>query len=604
MSGVFYLKKSCIFAAVFHFHRIKRNNALRNVNRKFLLMFFFSVANLLLMHWQLVLTVEYEYPFRADAIWSNVFACLIDTSVFFLVGLLGTWGRVKLSLLITFVSTWLLALFNVVYARFFGHYIPAMAITQVGNLMDGEVAKCILEGFRWVDLCYVGLAFLFGWLYVGRKTMERGWWNLGACLKTLGIVWGAMLASVAAFIVVMGLFRDDSFKVSYTRFSPMRMQYYQAPNNMLFRGGFFRRSWTCREDFFQGKMTLTEVQKEKIEREYKDYSERESWGERPRESRNLIFIIVESYLSATSNLKVDGKEITPFLNQLKRDSSVYYNGHVQSNIKMGESSDGQFIYMTGLLPLKSDITVNLMKGRTVQGLPKVLAEKGITTQSHAIVPTSPTFWEQDAMNDVYGIGRLYSKLDYQGDLPIYRDLNDEQVFEMASQIDSKTQGPFFSMILTMSMHHPYDKCEDHGFSLSDASLTPEYRNYLINCHFFDRQLEKYITALRKSGVYDKSVVVITADHHAHHSLLSMEEGEISEELPLYIVNGGIDQTTAWHGTCNQLDVYTTLLDLFGLTPQWRGFGHTLLKKDYRNSVTEEVQTFSEWIIRSDYFAGE
>ena len=384
----------------------------------------------------------------------------------------------------------------------------------------------------------------------------------------------------------------------------MRMQYYQAPNNMLFRGGFFRRAWTCREDFFQGKMALTEVQKEKIEREYKDYSERESWGERPRESRNLIFIIVESYLSATSDLKVDGKEITPFLNQLKRDSSVYYNGHVQSNIKMGESSDGQFIYMTGLLPLKSDITVNLMKGRTVQGLPKVLAEKGITTQSHAIVPTSPTFWEQDAMNDVYGIGRLYSKLDYQGDLPIYRDLNDEQVFDMASQIDSKTQEPFFSMILTMSMHHPYDKCEDHGFSLSDASLTPEYRNYLINCHFFDRQLEKYITALRKSGVYDKSVVVITADHHAHHSLLSMEEGEISEELPLYIVNGDIDQTTAWHGTCNQLDVYTTLLDLFGLTPQWRGFGHTLLKKDYRNSVTEEVQTFSEWIIRSDYFAGE
>ena len=515
-------------------------------------MFFFSVANLLLMHWQLVLTLEYEYPFRADAIWSNVLACLTDTSVFFLVGLLGTWGRVKLSLLITFVSTWLLALFNVVYARFFGHYIPAMAITQVGNLMDVEVAKCILEGFRWVDLCYVGLAFLFGWLYVGRKTMERGWWNLGACLKTLGIVWGAMLASVAAFIVVMGLFRDDSFKVSYTRFSPMRMQYYQAPNNMLFRGGFFRRAWTCREDFFQGKMALTEVQKEKIEREYKDYSERESWGERPRESRNLIFIIVESYLSATSDLKVDGKEITPFLNQLKRDSSVYYNGHVQSNIKMGESSDGQFIYMTGLLPLKSDITVNLMKGRTVQGLPKVLAEKG----------------------------------------------------EMASQIDSKTQEPFFSMILTMSMHHPYDKCEDHGFSLSDASLTPEYRNYLINCHFFDRQLERYITALRKSGVYDKSVVVITADHHAHHSLLSMEEGEISEELPLYIVNGDIDQATAWHGTCNQLDVYTTLLDLLGLTPQWRGFGHTLLKKDYRNSVTEEVQTFSEWIIRSDYFAGE
>lgn len=574
------------------------------MNRKFLLMFFFSFANLLLMHWQLALTIEYEYPFRADAIWSNVLACLIDTSLFFLVGLLGTWGRVKPSLLITFVSTWLLAFFNVVYARFFDHYIPTMAITQVGNLMDGEVAKCILEGFRWVDLCYVGLAFLFGWLYFGRKTKERGRWNLGACLKTLGVVWGGMLASVAAFIVVMGSFRDDSFKVSYTRFAPMRMQYYQAPNNMLFRGGFFRRAWTCREDFFQGKMTLTEAQKEEIERAYKDYSERESWGKRPCDSRNLIFIIVESYLSATSDLKVDGKEITPFLNQLKRDSSVYYNGHVQPNIKMGESSDGQFIYMTGLLPLKSDITVNLMKGLTVLGLPEALAEKGVAVHSHTIVPTSPTFWEQDAMNEVYGIKELYSKLDYQGDVPVYRDLNDGQVFEMASQIDAQAKEPFFSLILTMSMHHPYDKSEEHGFTLLDEKLTTEYRNYLINCHYMDQQLEKYIAALRKSGVYDRSVVVITADHHAHHSLLSMEEGEISEELPLYIINGGICQATAWHGTCNQLDVYTTLLDLFDLTPQWRGLGHTLLNGNYHNSVSEQVQTFSEWIIRSDYFAEE
>ena len=110
---------------------------LEPMNRRFLLLFLLSVANLLLMHWQLALTIEFEYPFRPDAVWSNVFACLIDTTVFFLVGLLLTWGRVKPALLITFVGTWLLALFNLVYARFFDHYIPTMAVTQIGNLMDG-----------------------------------------------------------------------------------------------------------------------------------------------------------------------------------------------------------------------------------------------------------------------------------------------------------------------------------------------------------------------------------------------------------------------------------------------------------------------------------
>ena len=570
------------------------------MNRKFLLLFILSLVNLLLMHWQLALTVEFEYPFRADAIYSNIFACLIDTTVFFFIGLLVTWGRVKPSLLITFVCTMLLALVNMVYARFFDHYIPVLAVTQVGNLNDGEVLKCVLGGFRAVDGCYVGMALLFGWLYRrydGQVLRPR-------YLKTLGALWGAMVASVAAFIVVMGLFRDDSFVTSYTRFSPLRVQYYQAPNNMLFRGGFFRRTWTCREDFFQGKVTLTKEQADEIRQAYTDYSERTTAKTVGEDTRNLIFIIVESYLSATSDLKVDGKEITPFLNQLKRDSSVYYNGHLQPNINIGESSDGQFIYMSGLLPLKSDITVNLMKGRTVHGLPTLLAEQGIATHSHAIVPTSPTFWEQDAMNDVYGIEKLYSKLDYQGEVPIYRDLNDGQVFEMASQIDSKAQEPFFSLILTMSMHHPYDKCEEHGFTLSDTSLTPEYRNYLVDCHYFDSQLEQYINALRRSGVYDRSVIVIMADHHAHYSVLNMAEGAISEELPLYIIHGGIRPERVWQGSCNQLDVYTTLLDMFGLMPQWRGFGHTLLKKDYRNSVTEEVQQCSEWMIRSDYFAGE
>lgn len=587
--------KVFIFAGDFQFY-------LGTMNRRILLLFLLAVGNLLLMHWQLALTIEYEYPFRPDAIWSNVFACLIDTTVFFLVGLLLTWGRVKPALLITFVGTWLLALFNLVYARFFDHYIPTMAVTQVGNLMDGEVAKCILDGFRWTDLSYVALAALFGWLY--RRYPSSVFHPTSSILKTLGVVWGAMVALVAAFIVVMGLFRDDSFKTSFTRFSPLREQYYQAPNNMLFRGGFFRRGWTCREDFYRGKMTLTAEQKEAIKQEYTDYSERTTSPHDSLLPKNLIFIIVESYLAETSDLKVDGKEITPFLNQLKRDSCVYYNGHLRPNIFLGKSSDGQFIYMTGMLPLKSDITVNLMKDRMVPALPKALAEKSVAVHSHAIVPTSPTFWEQDAMNEVYGIEKLYSKLDYQGDVPVYRDLNDGQVFEMASQIDTKAEEPFFSLILTMSMHEPYDKCEEHDFTLTDETMTPEYRNYLISCHYFDQQIERYIQALRESGVYDKSVIVITADHHAHYSLLNMKEGEVSEDLPLYIINGGIDAGEAWTGACKQLDVFTTLLDLFGLTPEWRGFGHTLLKKDYHNSLSEQVETFSEWMIRSDYFAEE
>ena len=94
-----------------------------------------------------------------------------------------------------------------------------------------------------------------------------------------------------------------------------------------------------------------EAQVAEIEQAYTDYSERTTASTIGTAKPNLIFIIVESYLSQTSDLKVDGKEITPFLNRLKRDSTVYYNGQMQPNINIGESSDGQFIDMTGVLPL-------------------------------------------------------------------------------------------------------------------------------------------------------------------------------------------------------------------------------------------------------------
>lgn len=419
--------------------------------------------------------------------------------------------------------------------------------------------------------------------------------------ENAGLAVGAMLASVLAFIIVLGFFHDHNFETSFIRFSPIRVQYTQAPNNMLYRSGFLRRALVCYEDIFQKDVVLDGKQQDEIRRTYRDYRERTTETPTVTDAKNLIFIIVESYMAVTSDLTVDGKEITPFLNRLKRDSTVYYNGHVRPNVTIGESSDGQLIYMTGLLPMKSEITVNIAKDKAFCGLPAALMKAGRLKHSHIIVPTSSTFWEQDKMNPRYGIEKMYSKFDYDKDMNGSEDLNDEQIFEVSQRVDTQAKEPFFSMIVSMSMHCPYDKCVEHGFTLSDASLTPEYRNYLTDCHYFDQQLKKYIHALKHGGVYNRSVIVIVADHHAHPSMFAMKEGEISQELPLYIVNDGIDLSKAWTGPCNQLDVYTTLLDMFGVDGRWHGLGHTLLKSDYTNSVSDDALRWSDWIIMGNYF---
>ena len=568
-------------------------------NTRFLLLFGLAVVNLLFMHGQMAMTVEFEYPFKPDAIWSNVFSCLIDATFFFLLSMLLTWGRVKGALLLTFVLTALFSFCNVLYSRFFGHYLPNLAFLQVGNLYDNDVMGSALTGFRWQDLFYILWAVLFGWLYKRYNKVElKTQW-----LKTMGWLWGVMLAGIIAFILVLGLLHDHNLKTSFIRFSPIKQQYTQAPNNMLYRSGFLRRALVCYDDFTQKELELDESQKKAIRQEYTDYSQRTTTAT-VKGAKNLIFVIVESYLAETSDLVVDGKEITPFMNRLKRDSAVYYNGHVLSNINMGESSDGQFIYMTGLLPMKCEITVNIAKDKRLIGLPELLKQAGRMKQTQIIVPTSPTFWEQDKMNERYGIDTMYSKFDCPKELHGNEDLNDEQVFELAAREQAKASRPFFSLVVTMSMHNPYNKCVEHGFTVSDKSYTAEFLNYLVDCHYTDLQIEKYINELKRQGLYDNSVIVITADHHAHAVHLGMAESRVKKDLPLYIINGGIDKRQAWTGFCNQLDVYTTLLDMYGVRSDWRGLGHTLLNGNYKDYPLDRLYMLSDWIIRSNYFGGK
>ena len=568
-------------------------------NTRFLLLFGLSVVNLLFMHGQMAMTVEYEYPFKVDAILSNVFSCLIDATFFFLLSMLLTWGRVKGALLLTFVLTALFSFCNVLYSRFFGHYLPNLAFLQVGNLYDNDVMGSALTGFRWQDLFYILWIVLFGWLYKRYNKVElKTQW-----LKTMGWLWGVMLAGIIAFILVLGLLHDHNLKTSFIRFSPIKQQYTQAPNNMLYRSGFLRRALVCYDDFTQKELELDESQKKAIRQEYTDYSQRTTTAT-VKGAKNLIFVIVESYLAVTSDLTVNGKEITPFLNRLKRDSAVYYNGHVLSNINMGESSDGQFIYMTGLLPMKCEITVNIAKDKRLIGLPELLKQAGRMKQTQIIVPTSPTFWEQDKMNERYGIDTMYSKFDCPKELHGNEDLNDEQVFELAAREQAKASRPFFSLVVTMSMHNPYNKCVEHGFTVSDKSYTAEFLNYLVDCHYTDLQIEKYINELKRQGLYDNSVIVITADHHAHAVHLGMAESRVKKDLPLYIINGGIDKRQAWTGFCNQLDVYTTLLDMYGVRSDWRGLGHTLLNGNYKDYPLDRLYMLSDWMIRSNYFGGK
>lgn len=575
---------------------------LRFINRTFLGMFMMSMVNLLFMHYQFLFTISLESACLKTSCFDNLIACLFDVSFILGVAWLITFRRIRASLVITFIITLLWSFCNILYSRFFNQYLLKSALGQACNLTDDFMVNSMLAGFKTIDIFYPIMIVLFCIFYIKTRHTDI----VTNSLKTTGIIWLLALSLGFSVHALYFVHPEKTFisVLNQTIFKSTKLDA-MWPNWTVFHRGSIRTLFLDHL-FDGGKIELTKEQEKEIEAEYTDHHLRVTARTAPDSIKNIIFILVESYLSVSSDLKIDGQEITPNLNRLKHDSTVYYNGHMRPNVEIGESSDGQLIYMAGLLPLHSEITVTKAKNNEIIGLPELMKKSEPNSTSYTLIPTNPTLWEQQGMSDAYGFENLYSTLDYQSINKDYKNgdyINDEEIFTFASLLDQKITSPFFSLILTFSMHQPYDTFEEHGFHIRDKNLPERYRNYLTSCHYTDMQIGKYIDTLKEKGIYYNSLIIIAADHDARPNYIDMD-GIVEPEIPIYIINGGIDNSIAWDGVCNQLDVYTTILDVMGIDSRWRGLGHTLLNKDYQNSVTDKMHEISNWIINSDYFRGK
>lgn len=251
--------------------------------------------------------------------------------------------------------------------------------------------------------------------------------------------------------------------------------------------------------------------------------------------------------------------------------------------------------MTGALPLRSILTVSKACKKKLPGLPRQLKKVGIY-HSRMILPTSPSLWRQDEMCQQYGFEQLYSSNDYLGKHK--QTLTDEQVFELAGKLDSEeSDAPFFSIVLTASMHQPYDKILDSSFEIKDSLMNDELRCYLNACHYTDKAIGNYLISLKNKRLYNNSLIVIASDHHVHSTDFG---GDISTDLPLFIINGNKNRGF-YSGPCNQLDVYTTIVDLMNIPGTWAGLGISLLNTNYNGVELNSRWAISEWILLSDFY---
>ena len=544
------------------------------------------------MHYNILFLCGIETELDFTLFMDHLLGVCFDVGIMYLAFFFLSLKRQIASISACFAITWLWAFSNIIYSRFFFYYLTLSAINQGRVLADDLIIKCIVDSFQLIDFYYLFVLLAFVFLLYMRP------------VKVSFPLPRQILMSICIVIIV-----DIFAHVSYCICDPqlryvdyfihrMYMRHFSThkilsqPNLTHFVRGDLRTIGAELVINLQGKIELTHEQITEIKKIISQNEICTSSIPKVSSNRNVIFILVESYMSFTSDMKVDGCEVTPFLNSLKHDTTVYYNGLMHENVTIGESSDGQFIYMAGLLPLRSGVTVSKARNVFLYGLPKMLGR-----ESRMIIPTVTSMWNQDEMCRQYDFHCLYSSKDYgNGNI---KCLNDEQVFQLAMQKDRASCQPFFSVILTMSMHQPYTEQIDSTFLVSDSFASKDLANYLNVCHYTDSQIKKYFENLKSTGLYDNSLIIIAADHPVHNT----DFGGVSKAIPLYLVNVSKEvHDRMWRGECNQIDVYTTILDLLGVESDWYGLGQSLLSPQYNNYIDTRKWDVSEWIIRGDYFS--
>lgn len=549
-----------------------------------------SGLNLWIMHYCILLNCHMDAILDMTAFLDNYCTVCFDVIVIFVVFLLITKGNMKIAIGFCFIITWIWSFSNLIYSRSFFHYLSLSAIGQGGSIFDNVVFRCIISNIRLTDSLYLILFFLF--LYNIRRPIPNNRLYLKNTLYFTCLILMVDFIGHALFCICSPQRRYVDYfmhRMNVTHFS--NQIYSSQPIYANFVRGSLRSILSEIMLEMQGKMEISDEQMGIIEQHVASTRRGHVTNFDIIRPENVIFILVESYMSFTSGMKVGNREVTPCLNALRNDSSVYYNGEMKENVTIGESSDGQFIYMTGLLPLRSIVTVSKARKVSLPGLPKMLGK-----ESRMVIPTVASMWNQDEMCWQYGFDKLYTSNDYEGGR--HGSLTDEQVFNLAMQKDRDSRRPFFSVILTLSMHQPYTNQIDSTFPIAEKSMSKELACYLNACHYTDHQIGLYINHLKRTGLYDNSLIIIAADHPVHNNIF----GNVSDDIPLYIINSSVSPKNMWQGECNQVDVYTTLLDLLGCKSDWYGLGHSLIPPDYKNSVSDRTWDVSEWIIMGDYFS--
>ncbi|TQR15454.1 LTA synthase family protein [Psychrobacillus soli] len=473
---------------------------------------------------------------------------------------------------------------NAVYYRFFSDFITLPTISQTQNF--GDLGGSIISLLKPYDILFFVDVFLLIYLCLSKKIQKDN--SRVRYKKAIPVI--AFALGISA--LNLGLANADRPQLLTRGFDRNYIVKYLGMYNYTIYDATETIKASSKRALADSD-DITEV----INFTKSNYAEpnKEFFG--VAKDMNVIYIHLESFQSFLMDYKLNGEEVTPFLNSLTKDENTLYFDNFFHQTAQGKTSDAEFMLENSLFGLPQG-SAYITKGQnTYQAAPAILKENGYA--SAVFHGNSGSFWNRNEIYKSFGYDHFFDANYYDTssaeDMAEY-GLLDKPFFEQSLDLVKTLPQPFYSKFITVANHYPYKMNQDLSTISKADTGDASVDNYFQTARYADEAIEQFMDELKKSGLYDNSMLVFYGDHYGisenHNKAMEQIIGkEITpyestnlQRVPLIIhvpgMQGGINHTYG-----GQIDLLPTLLHLLGIDSQsYIQFGTDILSKEHNEIV--------------------
>ena len=269
---------------------------------------------------------------------------------------------------------------------------------------------------------------------------------------------------------------------------------------------------------------------------------------------NVIFIIWESFTKKATEQKINGEEVTPNFNALKKEG-IYFSNIYAS----GDRTDkGLPAILSGYpaQPTKSIIT-EPNKSAKLPVLSKDFGNNGYTTAFYYGGETD--FANIKSYLFEADFQRIVSKQDFDPkDWNSKWGAQDGAVFTRFLSEHEKINQPFFSTLLTLSSHEPFEVPIQTKFVGED-----EPSKFMNAMYYADQSLGNFISEAKKQSWWNNTLIVIVADHG--HRIPETGKKIDDFKIPMLWLGGALEKAgIEVSNVGSQIDIASSVLRQAGL----------------------------------------